>query len=227
MDVFLAAIEWLLDGANWTGTDGVPHRLWEHLQISGFAVLIACLIALPPGLFIGHTRRGEFVVVSVANVGRAIPSFGILGIVFPFTLQFDAAIGFWATLIALVLLAIPPILTNSYVGIQQVEPELVEAGRGVGMRERQLLGKLEVPLAAPLIVTGVRGAAVAVVATATLGAVVGWGGLGRYIVDGFATQNPTKTLAGGSLVAALAIVTELAFEGVERIARRVAVPSSG
>jgi osmoprotectant transport system permease protein len=163
--------------------------------------------------------------VSAANLGRALPSFGILAIVFPLILRYSPwtifTKAFVATLIAMVLLAIPPLLTNTYVGIQSVDPETVEAARGMGMSERQVLGRLEVPLAIPLIVAALRTAAVQVVATATLGGLVGWGGLGRLITFGFAigVRGPGGPImvGGAILVALLAIVVEVALAGVGRL----------
>jgi osmoprotectant transport system permease protein len=190
--------------------------LVEHIELSAAAVAIAATLALPLGLYIGHTGRGEFVAVSAANLGRAIPSFGILAFVFPFTLRYLPGFGFWPTLIAMFLLAIPPILTNTYVGIKNVDRDTVEAARGMGMSEGQILARIELPLAAPLVVAGLRTAAVQVIATATLGAFVAWGGLGRFIVDGFAQQDHGMILAGAVLVAALAIVAEISLALVER-----------
>ncbi|CAN5208302.1 ABC transporter permease subunit [soil metagenome] len=216
MDFALDTFRWLTDPANHSGPNGIPVRLWEHVQVSFLALFLATLLALPIGLLIGHTGRGEFFAVSVANIGRALPSFGILGIVFPLTLGVLPGFGYYPTLIALFLLAIPPILTNAYVGVQNVDRETVEAARGMGMSGRQVLAKLEVPLAAPLIVAGLRTSAVAVVATATLGAVAAGPGLGRFIIDGFVTRNLAKAAGGAVLVAVRAILTELAFGLLER-----------
>ena len=216
MELIREVLHWFADPAHWSGPTGVPVRLFEHVQISLLAVALAAAVAFPSGLLIGHTRRGELLAVSVGNLGRAVPSFGILALVFPFTLRYLPGIGFWPTLIALFLLAIPPILTNTYVGIQGVDPDAVEAARGMGMAEREIVMRLEMPLAAPLIVAGLRTAAVQVVATATLAALVAWGGLGRFIVDGFARGDDAMILAGAILVAALAIATEVAFGLLER-----------
>lgn len=213
---FAEAFRFLSDPASWRGSGGIAVRVTEHAQISVIATLLAAAIAVPVGMYIGHKRRFEFLVVSVANLGRALPSFGILAFVFPFTLRYLPGIGYWPTLIALFLLAIPPILTNVYVGIKGVDPDTVEAARGMGLAERQILFRLETPLAAPLMVAGLRTAAVQVVATATLGAVVAWGGLGRFIIDGFAQRNNGLALGGAILVAGMAIVTELAFGAVNR-----------
>lgn len=218
MEVLGEALVFLTDGTNWTGSSGIPSRLSEHVQMTLLATGLAALVALPVGLLIGHTQKGEFLAISVGNLGRALPSFGILAIVFPLTLRynFPGDIGFAATLITMFLLAIPPILLNTYVGIQTVDAGLLEAVRGQGMGWRHILIDLELPLAAPLIVAGLRNAAVSVVATATLAALVGWGGLGRYLIDGFAVRDMGKILAGAILVAVLAVVTEIAFGFLER-----------
>jgi osmoprotectant transport system permease protein len=204
-------VQWFTDPQHWEGSFGVPARLLEHVITSGVSVGIAAVIALPVAMYIGHARRLEFLVVSVANIGRAIPSFGLLFLsvlVLGLGLNFPPALR-PAVLIALILLAIPPILTNTYVGIQNVDPDTLEAARGMGMTESQVLTRLELPLAAPLIMGGIRTAAVQVVATATLAAVVGGGGLGRFILDGFATGDDPQIFAGALLVALLAIITEV------------------
>jgi osmoprotectant transport system permease protein len=211
-------VEWFTDPLHWEGSFGIPARLMEHLVMSGVSVAIAALVALPLGMYIGHSRRLEFLVVSVANVGRAIPSFGLLFLsvlVFGLGLDITAALR-PAILIPLVLLAIPPILTNTYVGIQAVDNDTIESARGMGMKGAQVLTRLELPLAAPLIMAGIRTAGVQVVATATLAAVIGGGGLGRFIVDGFATRRFEQIFAGALLVAVLAIVTELALGLLQR-----------
>jgi osmoprotectant transport system permease protein len=198
----MEVIAWFTDPANWSGTSGIPNRILEHLVLSGLAIGIGCLIAMPLGLFIGHTGRGAGAVVALGNLGRAIPSYAMLVIFVPLL-----GIGFWNALAALVLLSIPPILTNTYAGLQGVDRDMVEAGRGMGMRERQILRRVEVPLALPVIIAGVRIAAVQVVATATLAALVGGGALGRFIVDGFALRDTAMLVGGAVLVAVLAVLT--------------------
>lgn len=212
-------IAFFADPQNWTGTRGILNRTWQHISISAIGVFAACLLALPPAVYLGHTKRGGFVAVSAVNIGRAVPSFGVVGVMFPITLSIAflaSPIGYWATLIALVLLAMPPMFVNAYVGVREVDPALVEAARGMGMTRREVLTKVEMPLSTPLIMAGVRTAAVAVVATATLGAVVGYGGLGRYIIDGFAQGNDVLIFVGGLLVALLAVATELGLGWVEK-----------
>jgi osmoprotectant transport system permease protein len=214
------AVEWFTDASNWSGTFGIPNRAVQHVVMSGVSLGIGAAIALPAGLYIGHTRRFEFLVVSAANFGRAIPSFGLL---FLFVLWLGVGLNSPpslrpAVIFALVLLAIPPILTNTYVGIQSVGADTLEAARGMGMSEGHVLTRIEIPLGVPLILAGLRTAALQVVATATLGAVVAGGGLGRFIVDGYATRDFPQVFGGAVLVAVLAIVTELGFGLLERVA---------
>jgi osmoprotectant transport system permease protein len=219
--LFFQAWSWLADPAHWSGPSGIRARLLQHITYSGLGILLACLVAIPVALAIGHTRRGEFVAVSVANLGRAIPSFAILSIVYQLMLSYEPtqkiAFGSGPTVVAMFLLAIPPILTNTSVGVQQVDPDTVEAAKGMGLTGRQILRRLEVPLAAPLILTGVRTATVQVIATATLAALIGGGGLGRFIVDGFAQQDYPMLVGGAILVAALAIAAEIVFGGLARV----------
>lgn len=219
MELLADVFAWFADPANWTGSRGMLTRLWEHVAISTLSTLIAVVLTLPPALYLGHRGTGGFLAVSAVNVGRAVPSFGIVGIMFPITLAIPflaSPLGFWATLIALVLLAMPPIFVNAYTGVTDVDPSLVEAARGMGMTESEVLRRVEMPLAAPLTMAGIRTAAVAVVATATLGALVGFDGLGRYIINGFAQGNDVLIVVGGLTVAILAVITELGFGWVER-----------
>jgi osmoprotectant transport system permease protein len=203
-------VAWFLDPANWSGPSGIPNRLIEHVELAGLAILIGALVAVPAGLFIGHTGRGAAATVAIGNLGRAVPSYALLVIFVPLI-----GIGFTNALAALVLLAIPPILTNTYAGMQGVDREMVEAGRGMGMRERQLVRRVEVPLALPVIIAGLRVASVQVVATATLAALVGGGTLGRFIADGFAQQDTPMLVGGAILVALLAVLTERVMTTLE------------
>jgi osmoprotectant transport system permease protein len=208
---FTQVAEWFTDPLNWSGPTGVPGYFVEHLRLSGLSLLLASVIALPLGLYVGHTRRLELLVVSVSNIGRAIPTLAVLIIfVMVFGLGDEPIIG------ALTLLAIPPIVTNTYVGIQQVDPDTLESARGMGMTAGQILGGIEVRLAAPVIVAGLRTAAVTVVATATLAALIGGGGLGRIIVDGLAVRDLPQVFSGALLVALLAITVEIGFAGIRR-----------
>ena len=205
-------VSWLTDSAHWQGVDGVPHRLAEHLAVSGLSVGIACLIALPVAVVLGHVGRGGPLAVNLSNASRAVPTFGLL-ILFAVT---PIGFGNRAAVVALTLFAIPPLLTNAYVGVRDVDREVREAALGMGMTGPQLLRRVELPLALPLIAAGLRTAAVQVVATATLAAYVGGGGLGRFIADGFGQADPAMTTAGGVLVAALALIVELVLAAVQR-----------
>jgi osmoprotectant transport system permease protein len=217
MEFAQAVVAWLTDPAHWSGSDGIPNRIAEHLLISAVTTCAAVALALPFGVLAGHTGRGGFVAVNVANLGRALPSLALLALMFPLALSLKLGFGFWPTFLALVPLGIPPVLTNSFVAVRQVDPDVVEAARGMGLRERQVLSQVELPIAAPLIIAGVRNAAVAIVATATLGALVAGGGLGRYIVDGIARQDYPRVFVGALLVALLSIAVEIAFGAFERL----------
>jgi osmoprotectant transport system permease protein len=218
MEFFGEVIAWFANPATWAGRNGIPIRLWEHVSLSAASLAVGTLIALPVGLVIGHTGRGAVLAVSIANIGRAIPSLGLLGIVFPLGLVLGLGLGFWPSLIALVALAIPPIVLNTYVGLSEVDRDLVEAARGMGMREGQILGRLEVPIALPVILAGIRTSAVQVVATATLAAVISGGTLGHLILAGVNTGDEVQVFGSALLVAILAIGTELAFGFLQRAA---------
>ncbi|WP_405778278.1 ABC transporter permease [Streptomyces sp. NBC_00859] len=199
------AWNWLTTGANWSGESGVEHRLAEHLTVSGIAFALACLIALPVALHLGHLGRGGALAVNISNAGRAIPTFAVLALLLLTPLRSH---GDLPTVIALVLFAVPPLLTNAYTGMREVDRSVVEAARGMGMSGSQLFLRVELPLAYPLIMTGLRSAAVQVIATATLAAMTGGGGLGRIITAGFNTYDTAQVVAGALLVAALALVVE-------------------
>jgi osmoprotectant transport system permease protein len=217
MEFLTGVAAWLTAPDHWAGSNGIPNRLAEHVLISSLTALAAVLIALPIGVLAGHTGRGGFLAINVANFGRAIPSLALLALMLPLALSLKLGLGFWPTFIALVPLGIPPVLTNSYVAMREVDRDVVEAARGMGLRERQVLRQVELPLAAPLIIAGIRNSAVAVVATATLGALVAGGGLGRYIVDGIALQDYPRVFVGALLVALLSISVELVFGAIERL----------
>jgi osmoprotectant transport system permease protein len=213
--------KWFVE--NWDGSSGYLQRTWEHLQVSGAALIAAAIIALPLGAWFGHTGRGGFAVVSLVNIGRALPSFGIVALSLPLTIWLaktvpfiSSGLGFLPTFAALFALALPPIFTNTYAGVQGVDPEIVEAARGMGITESRVLREVEIPMASPVILTGLRLSAVAVVATAPLGALVAYGGLGRFIIDGFAIQDDVQIVAGALLVALLSVLTEVAFSWSER-----------
>ena len=203
---------WFTAGEHWRGVDGIPHRLTEHLLMSAVVMVVALLVALPVGLGLGHLRRGGVVVVNLANVGRAIPSFALLVLAY-----FVFGIGPEPVFVALLALAVPPIVTNAYVGVAEVDPDAREVARGMGMTGGQILRRVELPLSLPLVMAGVRTAGVQVVATATLGAVIAWGGLGRYIVDGFAQRDNVKVFCGALLVAVLSIGVEMGLAFLQRL----------
>lgn len=209
-------LAWLADPAHWMGGDGIPVRVAEHLQLSGLSVLVALALALPVGALIGHTGRFTLLGVTVANVGRALPSFALLVMALPIAIQLGLGLGFWPTFAALALLAIPPILTNTYVAVADVDSDLKEAARAMGMRGGQVLLRLELPLALPVVFAGIRIASVQVIATAALGALVAGGGLGRYIIDGLARQEYPRMIAGAVLVAVLALAVDQLLGLLER-----------
>jgi osmoprotectant transport system permease protein len=222
-------VAWLTNPAQWAGQSGIPNRLLEHVLIASISLAVALLLALPAGLAIGHTGRGAGVAAGIANLGRSLPSLAVIAIAIPVTVLVDPVLGgtVLPTLVAMVVLAIPPILVNAYTGIAEVDRDLVEAGRGMGMRERQILVGIELPVALPVVLGGVRSAAVQIVATATLGAIFGSGGLGRFIVDGLAQRDDGQVWGGVVLVAGLAIATEVAVGLLERLTRVPGLRSPG
>jgi osmoprotectant transport system permease protein len=195
------------DPARWSGPDGIPVRLLEHLEFSVLALALAMLIAIPLGLLIGHTGRGGVVVVVSANLARALPTLGILVL---FVLLLGTA-SIWPVIIPLVLLAVPPILVNTFEGIRGVDPELRDAAYGMGLRGGQVLGRVLVPVALPLILLGLRLSAIQVVATTTVAAYTGLGGLGRFMIDGFATRDYASVVGGSVLIVLFALVVQVAF----------------
>jgi osmoprotectant transport system permease protein len=209
-------VHWLTDPANWQGPHGIPVRLLEHIELSAISLIVALLIALPIALYLGHTGRWGFIAINVANVGRALPSLALLAFGLVIAISLGLGLGFWPTVFMLVPLAIPPIVTNAYVAVREVDRDIVEAARGMGLSEGQILKSIEVPLGLPVILSGIRTAAVNVVATATLGALVAGGALGRFIVDGLALQEYDQLMAGAVLVALLAVATEVSFAALER-----------
>ncbi|WP_240134275.1 ABC transporter permease [Streptomyces sp. MUM 178J] len=205
MGVVADAWTWLATGSNWSGESGAWHRLGEHVYVSGVALLVACAIALPVALWLGHLGKGGALAVNISNVGRAIPVFAVLAL---FMLTPLRTAGYLPTIVALVLFAVPPLLTNAYVGMREVDRSVVEAARGMGMSGGQVFLRVELPLAYPLLMTGLRSAAVQVVATATIASMVGQGGLGRIITAGFNTYNTPQVVAGALLAAGLALLVE-------------------
>ena len=203
----------LLDGANWVpgDPDGFITRILEHLMFTGIAVLIAFVLAFPLGVLIGHTGKAAFLAINAGNAGRALPTLGVLMLVVSL-----AGAGLAPATVALVILAIPPILTSAYAGVSSVDPATVDASRGVGMTEAQIAMRVEVPEALPIIFGGIRNATLQVVSTATIAAYVGLGGLGRYLFDGLALRDYPRVVAGAVLVALLAVALDLALAGFQR-----------
>jgi len=206
---------WFNDPANWHGVNGVPRRVLEHLTLWAWSMAIACAIAVPGGLLLGRSRRTGTVTVNVANIGRAIPSFAVivLSVIW-------LGLGNAPVVVALVLLAVPPIFTFAFTGVRQVDAATVESARGMGMTEARILRSVQVPLALPLILNGLRLSSAAVIATAPLAALVGSGGLGRYVIDGFAVRDFAEVSAGVTLVVTLVVCNELLFAGLVRAASR-------
>jgi osmoprotectant transport system permease protein len=208
VNTFSAAWSWLTSASHWSGSDGIGNRLAEHLFLTVACLALSCAVALPVALVLGHLGKGGALAVNISNAGRAVPTFAVLVLLLLTPL---GAYGQWPTIIALVLFAIPPLLTNTYVGMRGVDPDVVQAARGMGMTGAQQLRRVELPLALPLIMTGVRVAAVQLVATATLAALVGGGGLGRIITAGFNLASTPQVLAGAALVAVFALLVEGVF----------------
>jgi osmoprotectant transport system permease protein len=207
-----AAIDFLLDPASWSGPNGLGAQLTQQLLLTVTALALACAIGLPLALWLGHLGRGGVLAVNVSNVGRAVPTFAVLVLLSVGPLG-TAVLGPYgraglATLVALVLFAMPPIITNAYVGMRQVDREVVEAATGMGMRGRQLFSSVELPLATPLVMTGVRLALVQVWATASIAALVAGPGLGNTITLGFENQDVARVLGGAILVAGVALLLE-------------------
>jgi osmoprotectant transport system permease protein len=213
---------WITNAQHWQGPAGVPARLVEHLEYSGLALVIALAIALPAGLAIGHWRRGGIAVTSVATAGRAAPTLGLL--ILAYLLSNAAS---WAWLVPLTVLAIPPILVNTYEGVLGVDADVTDAAKGMGMTGVQVLARTEIPVAMPLILVGVRTAAIQVVATATIAAYISLGGFGRYILDGLATNDYAKVAGGALLVVLLALAVQVFFVGLRRLIVPAGLRSQG
>ncbi|MFF8835347.1 ABC transporter permease [Streptomyces sp. NPDC015130] len=224
MTTLTEAWSWLTTSAHWSGENGVLHRLAEHLFLTVVCLALGCLVALPVALVLGHLGKGGGLAVNLANAGRAVPTFAVLVLLLLGPL---GPYGEWPTIIALVLFAVPPLLTNAYVGMRGVDADVVRAARGMGMTGGQTLARVELPLALPMVLTGVRIAAVQLVATATVAALAGGGGLGRIITAGFNLASTPQVVAGALLVAALALLVEGVFEGVQRLAPAGARGSGG
>ncbi|GGZ92137.1 ABC transporter permease [Streptomyces bluensis] len=201
------------DSARWHGYDGIPTRVAEHIEYSLLALVIAAAIGLPVGLVTGHTGRGGNALAFIATAARALPSFGLLVLLFVLM-----GLGMLPVMIPLVVLAVPPILVTTYEAVRSVDPSPVDAARGMGMPESRVLLQVELPEALPLILGGLRSAAIQIVSTATIAAYVSFGGLGRYIVDGLYQRDYEKVVGGATLTALLALLTLAVFWAVSRVA---------
>jgi osmoprotectant transport system permease protein len=200
------------DSAHWHGYDGIPARVWEHVQYTLEALALATAIGLPIGLVTGHYGRGGNALALISTAGRALPSFGLLVLMFIWL-----GFGMTPVMIPLVVLAVPPILVTTYEAMRSVDPSPVDAARGMGMHEAKVLFQVELPVALPLILSGVRSAAIQIVSTATIAAYVSLGGLGRYIVDGLYQHNYEKVVGGATLVAVMALATLGFFWALARV----------
>ncbi|WP_271394885.1 ABC transporter permease [Neomicrococcus lactis] len=219
MNLFAETVTWLSDPAHWTGSSGVPTRLLQHVLVTFVSVAIAALIALPAGVLIGHTRRGAGFVGALTGAARAIPTLGLLTL-----FGLALGIGLQAPVLALIILAIPSLLAGAYAGVQSVDVNTVAAARAIGMSPAQVIFTVELPLAMPVLIGGLRAATLQVVATATLAAYTSDTGLGRYLFAGLKSRDYPQMLAGSVLVVALAIVLELILSAVQRQAAAHAAP---
>lgn len=206
-----ALIAWFTDSENWHGQNGVPYQVAQHVYYVVLSLVIASAIAIPVGLFVGHARRGGVALVGIGNAIRALPTLGL--VTFLFLLLADDLV---ASTIALVVLAIPPILAGTYAGVEAADPEMVDAAEGVGMTGWQRLWQVEFPNALPLLLGGVRNAVLQLVATAAVAAYVGLNGLGRFVLDGLAIYDYPQVAAGAILTALLAIVLDLVVAAIQR-----------
>jgi osmoprotectant transport system permease protein len=225
MGIFEQALDWLGQPGRWSWTDpaGIPYRTVEHLSFSLLSLAVAAVLTIPLALWLAHYRRAAFLASSAVNIGRAIPSFGLIILFWFLASRMEVNTTFWPLLLALVALALPPLFTNTYAGVVSLEQETVDAARGTGYTEAQIMFRVELPLSSPVILAGARVAFLQLVATVAIGAIVNdGGGLGRYIVDGFAqgVQGYGEILAGGIAVVVLALLCE----GVFTLITRFAVP---
>ena len=211
--------DYLGDGSHWSGSDGVPARVVEHLEYTFLALAFVCLVALPLGLFVGHTGRGSVAIAGSANALRALPDFGLLVyVVLLISGRLPADLAYLLpSILVLVILGVPAVLSATYAGIQAVDPAARDAAKGMGMTGSQVLWRVEIPNALPLILSGIRSSMLQIVATATIAAYVSLGGLGRFILDGQSQRDYSQMAAGAVLVGVLAIVLDLLVAGVQRL----------
>jgi len=217
-------LAFLTAASSWQAETGIPDRMLEHVIVAGLAVVVASALALPLGFYIGHTGRLQLLGINLANIGRAVPSYAVMVMLLPVMLGLAPVLGYDPRLglrvlpifLAMVLLAIPPILVGTYAGLRDIDPDITESARAMGLTERQILRRMELPLASPVIVGGFRIAVLQVIATATIGAYLAGGGLGRFIIDGIARQDDGMLYTGVLLVALLAIGTDLLLSWLQR-----------
>ena len=226
MELIISGFAWIFSGAQWSGDGSIPVRLGEHLYYSGVSLAIAFVIAVPLGLYIGHTGKGRGIAIAASNISRALPTLGLLAVL---VLLFG--IGLLPAVIVLVILGIPPLLAGVYAGVESVDPQTVDAARAMGMTELQILYKVEIPLGASLIIGGFRAATLQIIATTVVAAYFSLGGLGRFLIDGQSQNDYPKLVGGAILVIALALVQKFLVPGVsagtrsiKRTARGGAIP---
>ena len=221
MNLFLEALEWLFTGENWDGAGGILSRLQQHLSFTLAVVALACVLALPAGVAIGHTRRGVAVVPMITASARALPTLGLLTLV-----GLWSGLGLVAPFCALLVLAIPPMLAGAYAGITSAEPVTVDAARAIGLSSWQVLTQVELPAAVPLLLEGLRSTTLQVVATATLAAYTADVGLGRFLFAGLKTRDYAQMIGGALLVVVLALVLDLLLVQAKRLITRKLDPST-
>ncbi|RLP11723.1 ABC transporter permease [Propionibacterium australiense] len=215
MNLLSDALAWLIDPANWTGPSGIPTRAGQHLAITALTILLAGLIAWPAGVLIGHSRRGSGIIGALTGAARAIPTLGLLTL-----FGLALGIGLEAPLLALIVLAIPSLLAGAYAGIQAIDPAIAAAARAIGMSPAQVILTVEIPLALPVIIGGLRSATLQVVATATLAAYIADIGLGRYLFTGLKSRDYSEMLGGALAVVVLTLILDVALAGCQRLATR-------
>ena len=221
MNLFLEALEWLFTGENWDGAAGILSRLQQHLSFTLAVVAVACVLALPAGVAIGHTRRGVAVVPMITASARALPTLGLLTLV-----GLWSGLGLVAPFCALLVLAVPPMLAGAYAGITSAEPVTVDAARAIGLSSWQVLTQVELPAAVPLLLEGLRSTTLQVVATATLAAYTADVGLGRFLFAGLKTRDYAQMIGGALLVVALALALDLLLVLAKRLITRKLDPST-
>lgn len=221
MSLLADGAAWLADPAHWTGPGGIASRTGQHLWLSLLILALAAALAVPAGVLIGHTGRGRWLVTAITGAARALPTLGVLTL-----LGLWLGIGLRAPVLALVVLAAPSLLAGAYAGVESVDRQTVDAARAVGMTERQIVLRVELPLAAPVLVGALRTATLQVVATATVAAYIADSGLGRFLFTGLKSRDYPQMLAGALLVIALALFLDALLAVLQRLARRASDPAT-